>query len=88
MQVEIREVDVALSEIVEAALEFVYPELPNLPPASNPTRALELYDALVNWKFSCPDYIRFEEAVLPSIILLQWVFHSSYLSRHTSNLEC
>ena len=80
MQVEMREVDVALSEIVEKVLDFIYPEAPQLPPATNPRRALELYDALIDWKFSCPDRIRFEEAVLPSIILLQWVSYSSYLS--------
>ena len=87
MQVEIREVDVALSEIVEEALDFIYPEAPQTPPTTNPIRALDLYDALVDWKFSCPDRIRFEEAVLPSVILLQWVSYSSHLSHQTSNFE-
>ena len=71
MRIEIREVDVALSEIAEQALNLLYPEEGQQSPAANPTRALKLYDSFVSWKFSCPDRLRFEEAVLPSVILLQ-----------------
>ena len=71
LQVELREVDVNLSEIVEEALNYIYPREGELPPLANPQRALELFDAFVDWKLSLPSRIRFEEAVLPSAILLQ-----------------
>ena len=71
MRVEVREVDVTLSEIVEEALDFIYPEEGDPPPAANSTHALELYNAFLDWKLSCPSRIRFEEAVLPNAILLQ-----------------
>ena len=71
MKVEVREVDVALSEIAEEVLDFLYPEEGEFPVIANPERALELYDAFVGWKISCPSRIRYEEAVLPSVILLQ-----------------
>ncbi|KAG7404013.1 Nitrogen assimilation transcription factor nit-4 [Fusarium oxysporum f. sp. rapae] len=70
MQVEVRDADVKLSEIVEEALDFLYLEPGQHPPHTNPQRALELYDAFFDWKLSCPSRIRFEEAVLPSAILL------------------
>ena len=71
MLVELREADVVLSELAEDVLDFIYPEEGNRPPLADSQRALELYDALVEWKHSCPSGIRFEEAVLPSAILLQ-----------------
>jgi hypothetical protein len=71
LQVEVRTVDVALSEIVEEALDFVYPEEGKLPPQANTQRALEIYDKFIAWKYSCPSRIRFEEATVPSAILLQ-----------------
>lgn len=71
MQIEIREVDVLLSEIVEEALNFIYPNPGERPPQDNPQRALQLYDAFIGWKYSCPNRIKFEEAILPSAILLQ-----------------
>ena len=71
MKVEIREVDARLSEIVEEALDFIYPDDGQTRPSSNPQRALELYRKLVDWKMSLPDRIRLEEAVLPPAILLQ-----------------
>ncbi|EWZ78317.1 hypothetical protein FOWG_17403 [Fusarium oxysporum f. sp. lycopersici MN25] len=70
LQVEVRTVDVALSEIVEEALDFVYPEEGKLPPQANTQRALEIYDKFIAWKYSCPSRIRFEEATVPSAILL------------------
>jgi hypothetical protein len=71
MQVEIREVDVALTRIAEEALDFLYPEEGKQPATMNPSRAHVLYDAFVEWKFSCPERLRFEQAVLPSVLLLQ-----------------
>ncbi|KAK7908706.1 hypothetical protein PG985_016009 [Apiospora marii] len=70
MKVETREADAALSEIVEETLDFIYPSEDGVPPVANPQRALELYRAIVDWRFSCPSRIRLEEAVLPSAILL------------------
>lgn len=72
-KVGVREADAALSEIVEEALDFIYPGEDGVPPVANPQRALELYRAIVDWRFSCPSRIRLEEAVLPSAILLQCV---------------
>ncbi|KAH8646316.1 fungal-specific transcription factor [Xylariales sp. PMI_506] len=70
MQVEIRQVDTVLSEIVEDTLNFIYPEMDKPLPQTNSFRGLELYDEFVNWKLSLPSRIRIEEAVLPSAILL------------------
>ncbi|KAF5023005.1 hypothetical protein F66182_4963 [Fusarium sp. NRRL 66182] len=70
LQVEVRTVDVALSEIAEETLDFIYPEEGNLPPQANTQRALEIYDRYVAWKYSCPSRLRFEEATVPSAILL------------------
>lgn len=72
MQVEVREADVMLSEIVEEVLDFLYPET-GKPPLRDTQRALELYNALISWKLGCPTRLRLEEAVLPSAILLQLV---------------
>ncbi|KAH7014447.1 nitrate assimilation regulatory protein nirA [Microdochium trichocladiopsis] len=70
LQVEIREADVALSALAERAVDFVYPDEGGYPPTANPQLALEIYDALVQWKFSLPTRLRLEEATLPSEILL------------------
>lgn len=73
LKVEIREIDSDLSEIAEDVLDFLHP-LPNSPsgpPTTNPQRAVELYNMLVQWKFSLPAQLRVEEAVQPSAILLQ-----------------
>lgn len=71
MQVELQEEDVKLSEIVEDALDFLYPKdgMPAL--GRGPTRVLELYNDFLRWKYVCPPRIRFEEAVLPYAVLLQ-----------------
>ncbi|OBS23068.1 hypothetical protein FPOA_03631 [Fusarium poae] len=70
LQVEMRTADVALSEIAEETLDFIYPEEGQLPPQANTQRALEIYDKYVEWKYSCPSRIRFEDATVPSVILL------------------
>lgn len=88
MQVEVRDVDVMLSKIVEDVLDFLYPEEGNLPPLADPERALNLYDALIDWKLSCPSRIRLEEAVLPSTILLQLVHMLRYRTRTGTNPPC
>ena len=73
LKVELREVDVTLAEIAEEALEFITPDENSRPATEHPTRALELYDAVIRWQYSLPDRIRFEEAALPSTILVQSV---------------
>jgi hypothetical protein len=73
MNIEIREADCQLSEMAESTLDYLYP-LPDGspgPPVANVARAIELYDALVQWKFSLPARLRLEDATLPSAILLQ-----------------
>jgi hypothetical protein len=70
LKVEIREVDSLLSEVVEEALDFIYPDENGVPPSTNPQRALELYRRIVDWKQSCPSRLRIEDAVLPAAILL------------------
>jgi hypothetical protein len=73
MKVEIREVDCHLSELAEDVLDYLYP-LPDGspgPPVANVGRVIELYDKLVQWKFSLPARLRLEDVVLPSAILLQ-----------------
>jgi hypothetical protein len=67
--VEIREADVALSELAEETLDFLHPSSDEADPLSNPARALELYDAFIAWKLRLPDCVKFEQAVLPSAIL-------------------
>jgi hypothetical protein len=70
LQVEVRTVDVALSEIAEETLNFIYPEEGKLPTQANTQRALEVYDRFVAWKYSCLSRIAFEEATVPSAMLL------------------
>jgi hypothetical protein len=71
MQVAIREADAALSEIVELILNYLHPDENGSDAVSKPGYALELYDALLNWKYGLPDELRFEQSVLPSVIALQ-----------------
>ncbi|EJP61492.1 uncharacterized protein BBA_09571 [Beauveria bassiana ARSEF 2860] len=70
MQVAIREADAALSEIVELILNYLHPDDNGTAAVSKPGYALELYDALLNWKYGLPDELRFEQSVLPSVIAL------------------
>ncbi|KAM3534808.1 hypothetical protein MY4038_001889 [Beauveria bassiana] len=70
MQVALREADAALSEIVESILNYLHPDENGIDAVSKPGYALELYDALLNWKYGLPDELRFEQSVLPSVIAL------------------
>lgn len=70
LKVEVREASVALAEIVEEALDFITPNEDSRPAVETPQRALELYDAIVRWKYSLPDRLRSEDAVLPNPIIL------------------
>jgi hypothetical protein len=71
MIVEVREADVQLAEVAEDALNYLTPDEGSTPTITNPDRAVQMYDTLVHWKLSLPDQLRFEEAVLPSTILLR-----------------
>ena len=71
MKVAIRESDAALSEIAEDVLNFLHPGEDSPPLTQHTERALALYDALNDWKTTCPEPLRFETAVLPAVILLQ-----------------
>lgn len=73
MKIEIREADCQLSEMAEGALDYLYPLPDKSPDSSGATiaRAIELYNTLVQWKFSLPARLRLEDAILPSAILLQ-----------------
>ena len=71
MKVEVREVDVALAELVEKALSvLVSNDGARLSSADYP-RAMVSYNAFLDWRSSLPDRLRFEEAALPATILLQ-----------------
>ena len=66
MKVEVREADAYLSVIAEDVLDG-----PSGPPTTNPQRAIDIYNSIVQWKFSLPPRLRLEEAIQPSAILLQ-----------------
>ncbi|PMB68832.1 hypothetical protein BM221_005416 [Beauveria bassiana] len=91
MQVALREADAALSEIVESILNYLHPDENGIDAVSKPGYALELYDALLNWKYGLPDELRFEQSVLPSVIALQQEFGGRFSPRercaaHASHL--
>jgi hypothetical protein len=73
MKIEIRGADCELSEMAESTLDYLYasPNGSKGSPVVNIARAIELYDTLVQWKFSLPARLRLEDAILPSAILLQ-----------------
>lgn len=71
MEVEARDAEVKLSQIVEEVLTFVTSDENPRSSAKDPHRALELYNAILDWKYSLPERLRFEEVVLPSFIVVQ-----------------
>lgn len=73
MKVIAREAEIGLAEIVEEALDFITPNEGSRPAIEDPGRALQLYDAILDWKYPLPDRLRFEEAVLPSFVVVQSV---------------
>jgi hypothetical protein len=68
---EIFEAECDLTEITEQVLEFLIPLEEGWLPRRNAQKALELYKKLTQWKFSLPERLRAENAVLPAAILLQ-----------------
>lgn len=73
MKVVARTAEIELGEIVEQALDFITPNEKSRPAIENPGRALQLYDAILDWKYSLPDQLRFEEVVIPSFAVVQSV---------------
>jgi hypothetical protein len=60
-----------LAEITEQVLEFLIPLEDGVAPRRNIERAIELYVKIVEWKFSLPERLKVENAVLPAAIVLQ-----------------
>lgn len=60
-----------LAELTEQVLEFLIPLEDSVAPRRNIKRAIELYTKIVKWKFSLPERLRVENAVLPAVIILQ-----------------
>ncbi|KAL5610590.1 hypothetical protein FOBRF1_006707 [Fusarium oxysporum] len=58
------------TEIAEQIVDFLIPLEEGWPPRRNTYRALELYTKLTRWKFSLPERLKVENAVVPSAILL------------------
>ncbi|KAH7268961.1 uncharacterized protein BKA55DRAFT_547551, partial [Fusarium redolens] len=59
-----------LAEITEQVLEFLIPLEDGVAPRRNIERALELYIKIVKWKFSVPERLKVENAVLPAGVVL------------------
>ncbi|EXL66291.1 hypothetical protein FOPG_17530 [Fusarium oxysporum f. sp. conglutinans race 2 54008] len=59
-----------LAEITEQVLEFLIPLEDGVAPRRNIERAIELYVKIVEWKFSLPERLKVENAVLPAAIVL------------------
>ncbi|KAG9501498.1 hypothetical protein J7337_007187 [Fusarium musae] len=70
MKREIFEAECNLTEITEQVLEFLIPLEQGVSPSRNTGRAVQLYSKIMEWKFSLPEELRAENAVLPAAILL------------------
>ncbi|EXA42877.1 hypothetical protein FOQG_02902 [Fusarium oxysporum f. sp. raphani 54005] len=71
MKREIFEAECNFTEITEQVLEFLVPLEQGVSPSQNTGNAVELYSKIMEWKFSLPEELRAENAVLPAAILLQ-----------------
>ncbi|KAH7192564.1 uncharacterized protein B0J16DRAFT_62594 [Fusarium flagelliforme] len=67
---EIFDAECTFTELTEQVLDFIIPMEQGVSPSLNAGRALELYSSLMEWKFSLPEPLRAENAVLPAAILL------------------
>ncbi|KAM0194830.1 hypothetical protein ACHAPA_009089 [Fusarium lateritium] len=67
---EILEAECNFTEITEQVLEFLIPIEEGVPVSYSAGRAVELYSTLMEWKFSLPEELRAENAVLPAAVLL------------------
>ncbi|KAG5754187.1 hypothetical protein H9Q70_003213 [Fusarium xylarioides] len=70
MKREIFEAECNFTEITEQVLDFLIPLEREVSPSQNTGRAVELYSRIMEWKFSLPEELRAENAVLPDAILL------------------
>ncbi|KAF4456745.1 hypothetical protein F53441_1181 [Fusarium austroafricanum] len=68
---EIFEAECNFTEITEQVLEFLIPLEQGVSPSQNSGRAVELHSRIMEWKFSLPEELRAENAVLPAAVLLQ-----------------
>jgi hypothetical protein len=68
---EIFDAECELAEITEQVLEFLIPLEDGVAPRRNVKRAMELYTEIIEWKFSLPERLKAENAVLPAAIVLQ-----------------
>ena len=71
MKREIFAAECNLAEITEQVLEFLISLEDGIAPRRNIERAMELYTKIVEWKFSLPERLKVENAVLPAAIELQ-----------------
>ncbi|KAH6613171.1 hypothetical protein C7974DRAFT_380888 [Boeremia exigua] len=71
MKVEIFNAECSLAEIVEEILDFLDPCKGEALPHENTTRARDLYQRVLDLKYSLPERLRAEDAVHPAAILLQ-----------------
>lgn len=69
---EIFMAECSLTMIIEDVLDFLIPEDENGPPSEDPDAALQLYERLIAWKYSLPEYLGVQNAQLPTAILLQY----------------
>ncbi|KAM0300145.1 hypothetical protein ACHAPM_006451 [Fusarium culmorum] len=67
---DIFDVECTFAEITEKVHEFIIPIEKGVSLSLNAERAVELYSQLMEWKFSLPEPLRAENAVLPAAILL------------------
>ncbi|SPJ78507.1 related to pathway-specific regulatory protein nit-4 [Fusarium torulosum] len=67
---EIFDAECELAEITEQVLEFLIPLEDGVAPRRNVKRAMELYTEIIEWKFSLPERLKAENAVLPAAIVL------------------
>jgi hypothetical protein len=71
MKVETFDAECSLVEIVEEILEFLDPYEGEASPHENITRARDLYQRVLNLKYSLPERLRAEDALHPATILMQ-----------------
>ncbi|KAJ4247770.1 hypothetical protein NW762_012979 [Fusarium torreyae] len=67
---EIFDAECIFTEITEQILEFLIPLEQGYSPAMNAKRGLELYSKIMEFKFSLPENLKAENAVVPAAILL------------------
>ncbi|KAJ3532496.1 hypothetical protein NM208_g8413 [Fusarium decemcellulare] len=67
---EIFDAECHFTEIMEQVMEFLIPLEQGSPPHHHRRKALELYSKIIDWKFTLPQRLRAESAVVPAALLL------------------